>query len=398
MKLAHLALALASTFLPADARSADARSAVDEDAQLAARLVEAAATAVTAPGLEVSAWFAAVGEGASWSLYPEREFVAPKDPPPWIAQTLDDAGRVSVQRVAAALREALATEAPFEETRLWTARHALMGTSRTVRLTGSRRSWLATGRWVHEDAAFDYVVIVGLSDAAGVDTPHGWRALEAVEEELVHAARVACGLPAVELYRFGQPFLPSAPDEAPRSVVPVGDGRWPGAFSRFAIGALPGHTVADIGCGSGGAAKALAKALGPTSRVLARDLVPQPVLLASRSDNLEYVQSTKDDVAIAPRTLDRAYMEMVLHYVLRQESTQDAFAASLFRAMKPGGRVFVIQHESSSRTRDQETAAGVELFARAGFEVGPRWRIHDGWDGRRMYLVLEFRRPLDQEH
>ncbi len=114
-----------------------------------------------------------------------------------------------------------------------------------------------------------------------------------------------------------------------------------------------GTTVADIGAGTGTVSFALAHRVGPQGRVLATDIdrtMLQHIERTARSeslDQLKVVRSHPDDVGLPEGTLDLALMSQCyqLVYVYAEPSAQKSFLASLHAALKPGGRLVVIEND-----------------------------------------------------
>jgi len=113
-----------------------------------------------------------------------------------------------------------------------------------------------------------------------------------------------------------------------------------------ALALKPGERVADIGAGSGYFTVPVAKAVGPTGRVLAVD-IRQEMLdyldFRLRAEGLANVQLKKvepDDPLLPRGEVDTILMVDVLHYI--KERT--AYARKLREALAPGGRLVVIDY------------------------------------------------------
>ncbi|MBN2430740.1 MAG: methyltransferase [Acidobacteria bacterium] len=113
-----------------------------------------------------------------------------------------------------------------------------------------------------------------------------------------------------------------------------------------ALALKPGERVADIGAGSGYFTVPVAKAVGPTGRVLAVD-IRQEMLdyldFRLRAEGLANVQLKKvepDDPLLPRGEVDTILMVDVLHYI--KERT--AYARKLRDALTPGGRLVVIDY------------------------------------------------------
>jgi len=107
----------------------------------------------------------------------------------------------------------------------------------------------------------------------------------------------------------------------------------------------PGMTVADIGAGTGYFAIPLARAIGPTGRVLAVDLQPQLLEMLqgklAKPDapaNIVTLQGTASSTGLADSSCDRAVLANVWHEL----DDPAAALAELTRILKPGGRIAVL--------------------------------------------------------
>jgi SAM-dependent methyltransferase len=140
--------------------------------------------------------------------------------------------------------------------------------------------------------------------------------------------------------------------------------------------AIPaGAVVADIGCGVGWYTFPLAHAVGPTGRVLALDIQPEAVaLVAARAREarldpwrvVEARQSRVDDCGVAEATLDVAFMAHLGFYLQPELLDENVrMLASVFRAVKPGGRLELLEYLPPGRTEK----AMLAHLAAAGFTL-----------------------------
>jgi SAM-dependent methyltransferase len=108
-----------------------------------------------------------------------------------------------------------------------------------------------------------------------------------------------------------------------------------------------GMTVADIGAGSGYLSRRMAPIVGP-GRVFAVDVQPQMVALLTQLSqkpefkNLVPIQGDTDDVKLPPASVDLAVMVDVYHELAYPYEVM----SSLVRALKPGGRVALVEYRS----------------------------------------------------
>jgi precorrin-6B methylase 2 len=107
----------------------------------------------------------------------------------------------------------------------------------------------------------------------------------------------------------------------------------------------PGQVVADIGAGSGYYTMLLGAAVGPRGRVYATDIQPEMLALiqkkieARRVANVELVLGTPTESRLPDSSVDLALMVDVYHELAQPQ----IFLRSLKRAIKPGGRLVLIE-------------------------------------------------------
>jgi len=134
------------------------------------------------------------------------------------------------------------------------------------------------------------------------------------------------------------------------------------------MGIAPGATVADVGAGDGFLTTRLARAVGPSGHVVAVDVDDRAIeRLRARvqQDELTNVTVTKGDTNdphLAQASLDAAviinsYHEMVDHQIMLLQ---------LRRALKPGGRLVIIEPMSEKRLKSerQQQVSVHEIAAR----------------------------------
>lgn len=143
-------------------------------------------------------------------------------------------------------------------------------------------------------------------------------------------------------------------------------------------GIQPGSTVADIGAGTGLFTRLFSKAVGETGRVIAVDISPnflEHVRTTARELNLKNIETLlcKDDsTELPPNSIDTAFICDTYHHFEYPHKTM----TSLYEAMKPGGRVLLIDFRRvegvSSEWTIGHVRAGQEVFeaeiAQTGFK------------------------------
>lgn len=128
------------------------------------------------------------------------------------------------------------------------------------------------------------------------------------------------------------------------------------------LGITPGDVVADIGAGTGYFTTYLAEAAGPAGRVYATDINPAIVdYLSQRMEspqhnphgNVECVINDFGDLGLPAGSVDLAFLAGVgLGRFGTSSDTNRAMIDSIFAAVKPGGRVVVIENRNQGSLVD----------------------------------------------
>ena len=160
----------------------------------------------------------------------------------------------------------------------------------------------------------------------------------------------------------------------------------------------PGMTVAEVGAGEGKMTVILARRLGPESRVLSTELEGDKLdrirkaVSRAKIENVKVIGADALNTRLPEQCCDAIFLRRVYHHF-----TEPALLnAGLFEALKPGGRIAVIDFtarvwlpkpggipEDRSGHGLQPEIVIAELTA-AGFDVERRI---DDWPGRN-YCVL----------
>jgi SAM-dependent methyltransferase len=177
-------------------------------------------------------------------------------------------------------------------------------------------------------------------------------------------------------------------------------GREPGEAERIAeiLQLAPGAAVADVGAGDGELTVALARKVGPQGELYSTEISPDRLRAIRRAVDraglaqVTVIEAAADDSRLPEACCDAILMRRVYHHLTAPEPTN----ASLFRALRPGGLLAVIDFEPwegsapPAGVRADRGGHGVprrlmigELQA-AGFQVV---RTEERWSGRD-YLVL----------
>jgi len=196
---------------------------------------------------------------------------------------------------------------------------------------------------------------------------------------LVGVAVVALAVGTIA-WRFAFFFLPFAFTGEPERLARV-------------LTLRPGMHVADIGAGSGALALAMMPFVGSTGEIYATELAADERAAIERRvrdasiDNVRVIAAAESETRLPDRCCDAVYMRAVFHHI----ADQPAFAASVARAVRPGGRVAVIDfapgtlwfHGADHGVRPD---AVLTAFQAAGLRL--RDRIDD-WGGGMFLLVFE---------
>ena len=155
-----------------------------------------------------------------------------------------------------------------------------------------------------------------------------------------------------------------------------------------ALNLKAGSAVADVGAGDGFFTVRLARAVGPTGRVVAVDVNKKRLKqLRKRAkkgklSNIQVVEGTEDDPKLEPNSLDAILISNAYHHLEHYQ----AELAHMKRALKPGGKLVILDYQRSlidgkprnenrhAQTRRHGIKADVVQrdLEEAGFEVADR--------------------------
>jgi precorrin-6B methylase 2 len=120
------------------------------------------------------------------------------------------------------------------------------------------------------------------------------------------------------------------------------------------IGALQirrGATVADVGSGTGYFTWRLAEQVGPKGKVYAVDVqqsmldLTKKAVVGHKLSNVEYVLATETNPRLPERSVDLVFIAYAYH----EFGDPDSMMAGIRRALKPGGRVVILEYAKESK-------------------------------------------------
>jgi ubiquinone/menaquinone biosynthesis C-methylase UbiE len=151
--------------------------------------------------------------------------------------------------------------------------------------------------------------------------------------------------------------------------------------------------IADIGAGSGALAVAMASYVGSAGQVYATDVAPERLAGIERRvgrasvGNIRTLAGTESETRLPSRCCDAVYLRAVFHHI----ADRARFAEDVARAVRPGGRVGVIDFPPGTlwfhgANHGVEPDAVLATFESAGLRL--RERVDD-WGGGMFLLVFE---------
>ncbi len=134
-----------------------------------------------------------------------------------------------------------------------------------------------------------------------------------------------------------------------------------------AIGIEPGMSVADVGAGTGLYTRLFADKVGPTGKVYAVDISPaflkhigEQAKKSGQEAIITTVLGDQSSTKLEPRTVDVVFLCDTYHHF----EDADKMVRSMRRALKPGGRLVLIDFD-----RDEDASDFIKGHVRAPKEV-----------------------------
>ena len=168
-------------------------------------------------------------------------------------------------------------------------------------------------------------------------------------------------------------------------------------WKRFAIqlsGAKPGQTVLDLASGTGDLVTRLAGLVGPTGHILMSDINAamlqrgrDRLLDSGQGTNVSHIQIDAEQLPVPDNSIDL----ITIAFGLRNVTNKDLALSSMYQALKPGGRVLILEFSKPTHQPLQK------LYDLYSFSALPRlgeWIAKDADSYR--YLAESIRKHPDQ--
>lgn len=161
-----------------------------------------------------------------------------------------------------------------------------------------------------------------------------------------------------------------------------------------AMALKPGEAVADVGAGTGIYTRLFAQAVGPAGTVYATDLAPKFLSYIAENaakeglKNVRTIQAGDRASNLMPSSVDVIFHSDVYHHF----EYPMIMNADLLRALKPGGRLYVLEMEkeggNTGHVRAPKSAVIAEI-EKSGFQLVGQPKV----PGLSENYLLQFRKP-----
>lgn len=190
-----------------------------------------------------------------------------------------------------------------------------------------------------------------------------------------------------------------SPKEAAQTLEKDGREVWDNREAVLAaLGLEAGWVAADIGAGSGFFVKMMAEEVGPSGKVYAVDIAPALVegirawAEARGTKQVEAVLGAPADVRLPPSSLDLVFVSDTYHHF----EDPPAILSTIFAAMKPGARLFVLDFERIPGTSSdwilEHVRAGKQTFIAELEQAGFTFVKEHDVEGLEENYLIELRR------
>ena len=158
-----------------------------------------------------------------------------------------------------------------------------------------------------------------------------------------------------------------------------------------------GSVVADVGAGDGQMTRAAAQRVGTAGRVYGTEIDAKKFLhlqeLADKEKNITALKAAEAETNLPQECCDSIFMRLVYHHITKPVEID----ASLFRSLKPGGLLAVIDREPPADTSKVEGVPAnrighgvpqkilIEEMTSAGFQV---LKVYDDWSDKNYCVVF----------
>ena len=117
----------------------------------------------------------------------------------------------------------------------------------------------------------------------------------------------------------------------------------------------PGEHIADLGCGGGFFSWYFSKAVGETGLVYSTEINKDALyyldefIAASGTKNIKTIVTKMNDAGLPENSVDTIFMCSMYHavYITDIEFVKDAFLDSIHKALRPGGRLIIVDNDTS---------------------------------------------------
>lgn len=160
-----------------------------------------------------------------------------------------------------------------------------------------------------------------------------------------------------------------------------------------AMALKPGEAVADVGAGTGIYTRLFAQAVGPTGSVTATDLAPKFLAYIAQNAAKEGLKNVRT-LQAGDRTsnLPAASVDVIFHSdVYHHFEYPLTMNADLLRALKPGGRLYVLEMEKEGGNTGHVRAPKSDVIAeieKSGFQLVGDLKV----PGLKENYLLQFRK------